>query len=675
MNLYAKLEHLEQDIYFDEDDYDQENDRVIMNLLQQKQVSINETHDKQKLEYMLQGEKARQVAVMEKIQRLEKFREKLHKQAGKWDAYERKSKDFMNLTSDCNYGCSKQCYQDYNLSTVINTFVSCIAPQCKCLNSFALQHIPEPYFNETEFNVRRLDIVKQASERVSENWPTAIRKTYLDANGYDLIRDCDLQCHRDCFAIKKYVPFDTLLQCPRYRCNCWYRLDEEITKQIPTGYLQAQDWTSQILKDCDKPCAQRCLSSFASKPEVEFCVQYKCGCKIEQGTQSDLLMDRLGFNRDKYVSNLPSQQVTKEISRETIYDDNDDLDESDTIQIERSLRIGENDRAKIQQSEYIGGRGGHQYIEKNITQTPYGVKQEKIVEKVYPQALFHHQQHELDQYQGQNDQMIDQQIHRSHQGPIVHDPLRLYQEQIAEPKNWNFNEENFPYKDQIRIREYHTIDNQPVHQNSQHHRPHSEMFRDQSNINYTEFNIHVDLYPSSDLLPDSVNQIRQQHHLEQQMKLQPRALENILDSRELQEYQDFLRFKKAKELMKVKTYEQDLEAEEEEEEQEVTHQKKQEKGKKGEKAHDKKGKGKERKEGKGKSDYAVLYNLDELMTDNEIASAQYQSLSIFVLFIVTILLMVATVSIYKNFIRSYDDKNSKLLYQGDQNEVAFQKMY
>lgn len=60
------------------------------------------------------------------------------------------------------------------------------------MNSFSLQNEPEPYFNETEFEQRKNETLRAASDRVSENWPTVIRKTFKDAEGYDLIRDCDI---------------------------------------------------------------------------------------------------------------------------------------------------------------------------------------------------------------------------------------------------------------------------------------------------------------------------------------------------------------------------------------------------------------------------------------------------------------------------------------------------
>jgi len=152
--------------------------------------------------------------------------------------YEENAFNYLNSSSECDYGCARTCFEDYKNATVINTFVSCLYPKCKCMNSFALKKVPQPYFNMTHYETRRNESVKTASERVTDGWPAVIRNTLNDIEGYDLIRDCNEVCNRECFEVKKYVPFDALLQCPRYRCNCWYALDQPIQNQIPQGYFQ-----------------------------------------------------------------------------------------------------------------------------------------------------------------------------------------------------------------------------------------------------------------------------------------------------------------------------------------------------------------------------------------------------------------------------------------------------
>lgn len=88
--------------------------------------------------------------------------------------------------------------------------------------------MPDPYFNSTDYYLHKNDSIKSFEDKFTSYWPKMIKSAVTEADGYDLLRDCDLQCHQDCFSVKKYVPFETLLQCPRYRCNCWYKLDDYV---------------------------------------------------------------------------------------------------------------------------------------------------------------------------------------------------------------------------------------------------------------------------------------------------------------------------------------------------------------------------------------------------------------------------------------------------------------
>lgn len=68
-----------------------------------------------------------------------------------------------------------------------------------------------PYLlvNHTEQETRIMQRVKEASGLVNEGWPLGNATRY--AGSYDLVRDCDLTCHKECNDIKKYAPFETLL--------------------------------------------------------------------------------------------------------------------------------------------------------------------------------------------------------------------------------------------------------------------------------------------------------------------------------------------------------------------------------------------------------------------------------------------------------------------------------
>lgn len=64
-----------------------------------------------------------------------------------------------------------------------------------------------------------------------------------------------------------------------------------------------------------------------------------------------------------------------------------------------------------------------------------------------------------------SDYEIDQSIRKGHNYNNImnqQDPARVYHEEnLNEPKNWNFYEDEFPYKDQIKIREY-SYKNEPI---------------------------------------------------------------------------------------------------------------------------------------------------------------------------------------------------------------------
>ena len=72
---------------------------------------------------------------------------------------------------------------------------------------------------------------------------------------YDLLLHCDTECSNDCMVLKKYNPFEVLLQCNRYLCNCYYNLTIPISMQ-----------------SCTEDCAENCAY------EEEFTAEDKYVC-------------------------------------------------------------------------------------------------------------------------------------------------------------------------------------------------------------------------------------------------------------------------------------------------------------------------------------------------------------------------------------------------------------
>lgn len=78
------------------------------------------------------------------------------------------------------------------MTTVVNTFVNCLAPTCKCINSFGLSGLPDPYFNSTDYYQHKNDSIRAWDDKFTSYWPKMVKSAVSDADGYDLLRDCDL---------------------------------------------------------------------------------------------------------------------------------------------------------------------------------------------------------------------------------------------------------------------------------------------------------------------------------------------------------------------------------------------------------------------------------------------------------------------------------------------------
>lgn len=86
-----------------------------------------------------------------------------------------------------------------------------------------------------------------------------------------MVHSCDLECHSDCFDIKKYVSFGVVLQCARHRCNCWYKVSEPIASQLNAS-------ANSTATTCNQECAFSCIESLKTSEEVFNCVETLCGC-------------------------------------------------------------------------------------------------------------------------------------------------------------------------------------------------------------------------------------------------------------------------------------------------------------------------------------------------------------------------------------------------------------
>ncbi|CDW82476.1 UNKNOWN [Stylonychia lemnae] len=165
-----------------------------------------------------------------KLYSLEKQRQKANKYRIKWELFENQAQIYLNKTTQCNLTCTQNCLTNNKEQTVFSVFLTCLASECECINSFAIQNVPEPIYNKSQQNYG-LGQLKNLSQQVEQGKP-AVKSSEEDLIGYDIVRDCDEECDKECLDIKKYVPFDVVAQCSRQRCNCWYDYNTPIQTQI-----------------------------------------------------------------------------------------------------------------------------------------------------------------------------------------------------------------------------------------------------------------------------------------------------------------------------------------------------------------------------------------------------------------------------------------------------------
>eukprot|EP00347_Sterkiella_histriomuscorum_P002214 403369032 len=753
----------------------------------------NEQQDRWKLESIVYSEKNRQLAILEKIKRIEKFREKLHKQSYKWQEHENAASSYGNLKSDCDSSCSRTCYEQNNMTSVINTFVNCIAPQCKCLNSFALSHVPEPYFNHTDYNLHVNDTIRAFEDKFTEYWPKMIKSAVTDPDGYDLLRDCDLQCHKDCFEIKKFVPFETLLQCPRYRCNCWYKLDDYVHNQIPSSYFQpavvqsAADWRDDILRNCNKSCANRCMHSFASKPEVEFCVQYKCGCDIQKGVgQADMIMDRLGFRATPSVvvdERAEWQKIAEkqyQITNDTIFDDEDELDAQSYANqqyIESQIsHLGPNAVRKTVTEEKIvqrpDGKQGVNIVEKAEIFKPQSqnlLQQETIVqhkEQTWGPSSHHDQQQRhqklmnkdidaiirqqgVSLYQDSQQQVRYTETHQVHPLNQHHEHQydsqidhKLINEGIVHPNKDNWDQDvtgqhqrhGGPQDDMERdfIRYLRT---HPKYQSlvQIYQEDQDRQFMNQQGeqggvvYNHTEFNLHVDVFPSDEVRNHLLKQYLDFKRWQKEQRLlnndQPAHVQHQLQQNSgifnQEEYDNFLRHQAeqhkldqgfddiharghgiddsdnlhahgagahtTKQVKTTKTLYDDGVEEDQvsiKQHKEVETKKSKESSKKGKKSEEEE-KGKKSRKGKGHEEKLALFELDELdemgagmnrYTSQE-GNEEFKSITIIVLLSIMIALSFASFKAYQQYMKEeFDEKRVRFFDFEHHEERAYNQI-
>jgi len=81
--------------------------------------------------------------------------------------------------------------------------------------------------------------------------------------GYNVLTDCQLDCHQDCLALRGKVPFAVLQECVELKCQCVH----DVPFARPAG--------------CSEQCSLDCLDPQRALGDVFQCVQ-SCGCSSQR---------------------------------------------------------------------------------------------------------------------------------------------------------------------------------------------------------------------------------------------------------------------------------------------------------------------------------------------------------------------------------------------------------
>jgi len=200
-------------------------------------------------------------------QKMDKYRYK----DAKYKYYSQMIMGGKNPLQTCDLGCAKKCFRD-SLGTAWFIFSSCLIPQCNC----ALHPLPQSMLfqiaPEDEEVLNDNDALEDETGQTQADQGEADPEANFEAvislqsqNGeYNLYRDCNLLCHKDCLSIRKNVPFDVLDLCVSERCHCRHNY----TLEHPPFY-------------CDVKCRDNCVENskyyWNGSPTLTECITM-CGC-------------------------------------------------------------------------------------------------------------------------------------------------------------------------------------------------------------------------------------------------------------------------------------------------------------------------------------------------------------------------------------------------------------
>jgi len=197
---------------------------------------------------------------------------KLHEYRQKMDQYRYKSGLYRQYAQQirgsnwntCDEQCARKCFRE-SLGTAWFVFTSCLIPQCNC----AMRTLPQSLlFTVPAEHEEVLNDDDQLEEDGEDGPDTQLFEAVISLQNqdgeYNLYRDCNLLCHKDCLSIRKNVPFDVLEICVEERCHCYHNY----TLQHPPFF-------------CHNKCRDNCIDKkeyyWNGSPSLTECIT-QCGC-------------------------------------------------------------------------------------------------------------------------------------------------------------------------------------------------------------------------------------------------------------------------------------------------------------------------------------------------------------------------------------------------------------
>ena len=162
-------------------------------------------------------EKEQRKQLKKRIKKVMKLEYKANKVERAWNE---EYKDFQgDPLEQCNTTCTKQCFtnETYNTWSPKQTVIQCVIGHCNCFTV-------EPTESAQSLFTEELASLFSADEEADEQ--LVVPESKLDeeesrtGEPYDLVKECDYKCGKQCLKLSSIVPFPVTTQCIEEKCRC-----------------------------------------------------------------------------------------------------------------------------------------------------------------------------------------------------------------------------------------------------------------------------------------------------------------------------------------------------------------------------------------------------------------------------------------------------------------------